>query len=324
LKAVLVDKRSLTDGYEIEKEIFNQKNINFRLGDSRTDDEILELCQDADAVMTVYQNLSGKVISNLDNCKVIVRYGIGFDNVDIEAATKKGIKVCNIPDYCMEEVATHTVSLILALTRNLKILNLNIGAGEWNDFSSSPSHRLTTQTLGLVGFGKIAREVAKYTKAFGFKQIAYDPFLPEEAFQTIGVEKVTLEKLFIESDFISLHLPLNEETRHIINKDSLCFMKNNTVIINTSRGPLINQDDLIDAIKKEQIGGAGLDVLEVEPLTDTSHELLSLKNVIVTPHIAYKSVESAALLHEKAAKTVCNVLAGEDVYNIVNKTVFIN
>jgi D-3-phosphoglycerate dehydrogenase len=321
VKAVLVDKQSLSDGYDIEKEIFGQKHIEFQLGDCTTDEEILALTQDADIVMTVYQKLSANVISKLKNCKVIIRYGIGFDNVDLDAATEKGIQVCNIPDYCMEEVATHTVSLILALGRSLKALNHNIRAGEWSDSSCSPSRRLNTQTLGLVGFGKIAREVAKYTKAFGFKQMAYDPYLPEEFFQEFGVEQVSLEQLFAESDFISLHLPLSEETRHIVNKDSLSLMKETAVVINTGRGPLIHQEDLTTALRENKIGGAGLDVLEMEPLTDPSHELLSFNNVIVTPHIAYKSLESAALLHEKAAKTACRVLDGEEVYNVVNRAV---
>lgn len=324
MKAVLIDKRSLTDGYEIEKEIFRKNGIDFQIGNCFTDEEILKLCQDADAVMTVFQNLSANVITKLQNCKVIVRYGIGYDNVDLEAATSRGIKVCNIPDYCTEEVATHAVSLILSLSRSIKALNLNVAAGEWNDSFSPRSRRLTTQTLGLVGFGKIAREVAKYTAAFGFKQIAYDPFLPEEAFSSYGVEKVNLEKLFREADVISLHSPLTEETRHLINKDSLSIMKNNAILINTSRGALIHQNDLIDALQKNQIGGAGLDVLEIEPLIDSKHELLSFRNVIVTPHIAYKSVESAELLHEKAAKTACNVLQGEEVNNIVNKKELIN
>ena len=319
MKAVLVDSRSLTDGYEVEKGVFESEKIEFQISDCFTDEDILELCHDADAVMTVFQTLSSNVISKLSNCKVIVRYGIGFDNVDLKTATKKGIKVCNIPDYCTEEVATHAVSLMLSLNRNLKVLNRNVAKGEWSDAFSPPSRRLNTQTLGLVGFGKIAREVAKYSAAFGLKQIAYDPFLPEEIFNRQGVEKVELERLFKESDIISLHLPLNDETRHMINKESLKLIKKNVVIINTSRGSLINQNDLLEALKQKQIGGAGLDVLETEPLTDPSHELFSFENVIITPHIAYKSVESAKLLHEKAAKTVCSVLHGEEVTNIVNK-----
>lgn len=316
---VLADGYSLEgDHYNIEQAYFAERGVEFRVENCKTEEEIIEKCKEADAVLTIYAPMTRNVIEQLQNCKVIVRYGIGFDVIDVEAASEKGIAACNIPDYCFPEVATHTIAMILQFERKISLLDQSVRKGEWNPNKGFDSRRLSSLTLGLVGFGNIAQEAAKYAKPFGMEIIAYDPFIPDDVLKEHGVKRVTLDELVERSDYISIHVPLNKDTHHLINAEKLEKMKETAVIINTARGPIIDQDALVDAIKNKKIRGASLDVLEKEPL-QLSDEILTLENVYITPHAAFNSEEAKARLHERVAETAYEVLTGGFPKNILNK-----
>lgn len=319
-KVVLPDAfRLTTSDYSIEGKIFKENNIEFYEENCRTEEEVIEKCKDADAIITIYADINSRVIAQLEKCKVIVRYGIGFDNIDVDSATKHNIFVCNIPDYCVPEVASHTVALILAIERKIMIYDRSVRNGEWDEFKGYSVHRLSTQTVGLLGFGNIGQQTSKMLKPFGFTIIAYDPYQKDSIFEEFGVEKVELEELWPRADVVSVHTPLSKETYHLLNKDTIRKMKDNVMIVNTSRGPIISLDDLIEALRSGKVLAAGLDVLENEPLRNKDAEILKFDNVVITPHAAFNTIEATEELHRRVAETACNILKGEYPKNIVNK-----
>ena len=267
LKVIIPDAFRSNEKLDAEQEIFDKHKILFQTANCRTDEEVIEKCKSADGIITIYADVNAKVIAKLEKCKVIVRFGIGYDNIDVQAATNKRIFVCNVPDFCIEEVAAHTMALILGIQRKITLYDAAVRKGEWgNLYTGYPLRRLSNQTLGLIGFGNTARETARYAAPFGFKIVAYDPYAPGTAFEEHRVRKVDMDELLSISDIVSIHIPLNENTRHLINKELISRMKDNVVVINTSRGPIIAQDDLIDALKSRKILAAGLDVFESEPI----------------------------------------------------------
>jgi len=318
---ILADGNSLEgDNYKIEEQFFAEKGIEFRIEQCLTEDSVIEKCKDADALLSIYAPITKKVINELDNCKALVRYGIGFDNIDVKAATEKGIPVCNIPDYSIPEVATHTIAMLLYFERKIGLLDKSIREGEWNPNLGFISTRLDSITLGLVGFGNIAQQTAEFAKGFGINIIAYDPYIPKEVVAEKGVKKVELDDLIEKSDYVSLHVPLNDGTFHLINENSLKRMKNSAVILNTARGPIIDQNALVEALKEGVIRGACLDVLEHEPV-QLEDEILKLDNVVVTPHAAFNSVQAKERLHTRVAETAYDLLTGVTPKNIVNKEI---
>jgi len=305
--------------YRIEEEVCRQHGVELVVEDCRTDEEIIDKCKDADGIITVYADLNKHVIDNLDKCKVLVRYGIGYDNIDVEAATAKGIFVCNIPDYCIPEVASHAMAFVLALYRKIMVYDRAIRKGIWNTYTGYPVHRLSTQVFGILGFGNIGREVAKYAKVFGFQVVAYDPFLKDQVFEEHGVKRLGLDEFLAQSDIISIHVPLSRDTHHLINKETIAKMKDGVMIVNTARGGLISTADLIEGLRSGKVLAAGLDVLEEEPVTDPEAEILKFDNVVLTPHAGANTVEAYGELARRVADTACRVVKGELVYNIVNK-----
>lgn len=317
--AVIPDSHNLVgDDFDIEANYFKSKGIDLRVEHCESENDIINVCKDADAVLVVYAPITRNVINSLGKCRVYVRYGIGFDNIDIISATEKGIPVCNIPDYCQPEVATHAMALLLSFERKIVLLNDSTQQGHWNPNLGFESRRLSSLTLGLLGFGSIARQLASYVKGFDMKVIAYDPFISKDSFEKFGVKKVDINQLYSESDYISVHVPLNDNTYHLVGSASFDKMKKTAVIINTARGPIIDENALVDALKTEKIRGACLDVVENEPLTP-QNELCNLNNVILTPHSAYNSVEAKQSLHLKVAETATAILNGKKPFNIVNK-----
>ncbi|NQT28364.1 MAG: C-terminal binding protein, partial [Candidatus Omnitrophica bacterium] len=246
-------------------------------------------------------------IESLKRCKVIVRYGVGVDNIDIEAATEHKIIVANVPDFCIDEVSTHTLALILACARGIILLDSKIKEKKWDFTLAKPLFRTQGKILGLFGLGNIARAVAKKASGFGFKIIAYDPYVSKV---NDGIELVEFSKLLPDSDFVSIHVPLTDETRHSFGENELKAMKKTAYLINTARGPIVDEKDLYKALKNRWIAGAALDVMEKEP-PDWENSLLKLDNLIITPHISFYSEESYVELKTKAAKAVLSVLKGE-------------
>lgn len=259
------------------------------------------------------------MIEALPDLKVIARYGIGVDHIDVEAATDHHVFVANVPDFCRDEVADHALALIMSLTRKIVSLNQSVKQGKWAFFEAAPLHRINTQTVGLVSYGSIARNLSKKLRAIGFKVIAYDPYY-QKTDQETDVELVSLEELMGRSDVISIHSPLVKETYHMINKEVLDLAKPNAIIINCGRGSIINENDLIDALQAGKIAGAGLDVLETEPM-DLNNPLLSMDNVILTPHAAFYSEEAYQELKRKTALNILDVLQGNQPRYLVNNLI---
>lgn len=284
------------------------------------EDQLAEAVKDKDVVIVCYAPITERVIAAMNKCRGICRTGIGVNNVNIPAATAKGIKVTNVPDYCIEEVSDQAFALILALARKLTALNKEVKGGNWSFEGQRPIYRLRGKTLGLLGFGRIARLLAEKVKPYNFKLLAYDPYIDVEIMQKYGAVKTDLETIMREADYLSLHLPLTEETQEIINSKTLGWMKPTANIVNTSRGPLINEDDLCDALMNGKIAGAALDVLKVEKY-DPANLLFKQENLILTPHSSFYSEESTQELREKVINDAVNILTGKRPVYLLNPEV---
>ena len=283
----------------------------------KTEEELLSVVKDADAVITQYADINERVIAAMERCRVIVRYGIGFNNVDVDAAAKKGIYVCNVPDYGVEEVSDHAVMLMLALAKKLPVYSHAVKNGDWGYTSVIPLRRFCTSTVGLIGFGRIPQLVAKKLSGWGVRLLAYDPWGSPDAAAALNTTLTDLETIWREADFISVHCPLTKDTQGMIDLAAMKKMKNTAFLINTARGGVIREDDLLTALQTGQIAGAGLDVFEKEPL-DRDDPLLNLPQVLVTPHSAWYSETAIAALQQKAAEEVVNVLGGNAPLHCVN------
>lgn len=306
------------DSLDIEKEELKKIDALLVAGKCKKEEEIIELAHDADGILNQYTMVTKKVIDSLEKCKVIVRYGIGINTIDVPAATSKGIYVVNVPDYCIEEVAIHAFSLILSLARRVVFMNNKFKVNSCNYISAKPIRRLSTMKLGLLGFGNIARRVTKIAIASGFTCLSYDSYVSGESMAEYGCSKVDLITLLKESDFISIHVPLNKDTHHLIGEEEISMMKSTAYIINTSRGSIIDENALVEALVKNKIAGAALDVVEVEPI-ERDNPLLKLDNVILTPHVAWYSEEAMIELRVKAVHEIIRVLNGELPKSWVNK-----
>jgi D-3-phosphoglycerate dehydrogenase / 2-oxoglutarate reductase len=269
-------------------------------------DEVLEVAADADAILNTYLPWDAASIARLRKCRIIARYGIGFDNVDLQAASEAGIVVTNVPDYSVEEVATHALALILAALRKVPDADRSVREGRWTVDRFRPIRRLSTLTVGLVGYGRIARRIAAPLQALGAAIVAHDPFLASGGDLPPLLE---LDELLARADIISLHLPLNDGTRGIIGHDALATVKPGAILVNTSRGPLVDLEAVAAALRDGRLSAACLDVFDTEPLDPARID--GIPNLIVTPHMAYYSEQALEESARKAATQVIKVLTGE-------------
>lgn len=281
-----------------------------RMAKSGSVDDILAVARDADAILVTYAKIPAELIRQLTRCKVIGRFGIGVDNIDLPSAKEKGITVTYVPDYCVMEVSDHAMALLLALARKIPLSNKLVQAGRWEMPAVVPINRLHGRTLGLVGFGNIPRRLAPKAKAFGLRVITHDPYVSADALKAADVENVSFDQLLQSSDFISVHAPATPATQGLFNAAAFAKMKKGAMIINTARGPLIDEAALAAALDAGQIGGAALDVLASEPPAKDS-PLIGRENVILSPHTAFYSVEALNELQTKCASDVARVLSGE-------------
>ncbi|WHY68863.1 C-terminal binding protein [Neobacillus sp. SuZ13] len=297
---------------QYEEDVFQESglDIEFIKAQCKTEEEVIEQAKHVDAILNQYAPVSRRVIESLENTKIISRYGVGVNTIDLNAAKDKGITVANVPDYGMEEVSNHALALLLSWARKVTLLNNEVKKGNWDFKACVPIHRFNEQTVGVLGFGRIPRRFIEKVKPLGFKTAAYDPFVSAEDMAAVGVQKMELDEIIRESDFLSVHVPLIDDTFHLINEECLNQMKRNAVIINTARGPIIDEKALADALEKGIIAGAALDVTEDEPVSINS-PLLRMDNVIITPHSAWYSEEAMIELRQKAAKNIVHVLSGE-------------
>jgi D-3-phosphoglycerate dehydrogenase / 2-oxoglutarate reductase len=281
-----------------------------RMAKSASAEDILAVARDADAILVTYARLPGDLLRQLTRCKAIGRFGLGVDNIDIPAAAELGITVTYVPDYCMHEVSDHAMALLLALARKIPLSNALVQAGRWDMPAVVPIHRLAGRVLGLVGFGNIPRALAPKAKAFGLRVVTHDPYVSQQALAAAGVESVSFDRLLEISDFVSIHAPLMPATRGLFNAEVFGKMKTGALLINTARGPLVDEDALVSALDSGRLGGAALDVVAVEPLPKDSR-LIGRDNVILTPHTAFYSLEALNELQTKCAADVARVLSGE-------------
>ena len=267
----------------IEVNRFGAAGYDFQIASAHDEATLIEECRDADAVMISFADMNANIINAMEKCKIIVRCGMGFNNVDIPAATAKGTMVANVQKYCLEEVSDHAIALMLTLLRKTAYLSRLLQKGIWNPALARPIPRLNELTLGLYGLGGISSRVAAKAKAFGMEVAAYDLYLPDNHFQQMGVKRLEKEEdLFRISDVLSIHLPLNSATAGIITYDKMKLMKSTAIFLNTARGGLVNQADLLEALRTRSIAGAALDVFDAEPLTPSAG-FGGLDNVVITP-----------------------------------------
>lgn len=304
---------------DIENEVLAKEGAELIAKNCKTEDELIEHIKDADGIIDQFFPITRRAISYLNKCKVIAVYGIGTNQIDVTAASEKRILVVNVPDYCIDEVATHAVALLLDCAREVTRYNQLVKGGTWA-YMGLKLHRFCGKTVGIVGMGAIGKLVAKKLSGFDVKLIGYDPYVDSETMSSIGVRKMEIGELFIESDFITLHLPLTEQTRNLISTKLLGAMKPTAYLINVSRGGIIDETSLLQLLNGNRIAGAALDVLAKEPPEDRC-PITSHPKTVVTPHIAWYSDESYKELRFKVAQSVADVLNGRTPRSIVNKNI---
>ena len=285
-----------------------------------SEDEIIEQAADADALIVTESPITRRVLSSFDHCKAVLRTGVGFDCVDVPAATDNGIAVINVPDLWTREVANQAMMLLLAANRKLLEQVRNVRENRWSPGISAHVGPLHTETVGIVGLGRIGRAFAQRIKGFEVELIAYDPFIPDELFEEVGAKSVSFDELLAESDYVSIHMPLDDSTHHLIDEDALRKMKPNAILINSSRGPVVDEAALIRALQEGWILGAGLDVFEKEP-PDPDNPLLTMDNVVLTPHAAHYSELSMQIRPRRYGAEIAAVLDGRKPMNLVNPQV---
>jgi D-3-phosphoglycerate dehydrogenase / 2-oxoglutarate reductase len=316
-KVVLTDY--VWESLDVEKKLLDGLGELVALK-TKTPDEFIAEAADCDALLNTYAGpITAEVMARMPKCRIIARYGIGVDTIDLEAATKAGIIVTNNPTYCIEEVAEHTMALVLACARKVAFYDRLVRASRWEVPPGKPMFRVFGRTLGLIGFGNIARQVAVRAHAFGMRVLFADPFVAERHLDAPD-KKVELPELLAESDFVSLHPPLTTETRKMMNDDALSRMKRTAFLVNCSRGPVVDTDALVRALDAKTIAGCALDTTDPEPLPDP-HPLRGRDNVVITPHVAWYSEQALVGLQAGAPGEVRRVLKGEWPVNVVNRDV---
>lgn len=286
----------------------------------KTEDEVIQAAADCDALICQFAPITRRVIESLRRCKVIVRYAIGVDNIDLKAAEECGIIVCNVPDYSIDEVSNHVIALLLDCCKKLTYMAGQTKLGNTSYTMIEPLSRMEGRTLGLMGFGRIARVVARKMSGFGLNIIAYDPMMDTAAAQQLNVSPVSFQELLAQSDYISIHCPLTQETHHLFDRQIFEQMKPTVIFINTARGAIVKEEDMVAFLREHEFAMAGIDVTETEPVP-TDHPLLKLNNAVVTPHVAWYSVESVLSLQRKVAEEVAGVLSGQPPRHPVNHPV---
>ena len=308
---------------DVEKRILKEINANILVAPKDDEPTLIKMATNAEAILTCFAKVTENVILSAKKCKVISRYGVGVDNINVDTATKEKIIVTYVPDYCIHEVSDHVIAMMLTWNRKiLKHHNQTISQG-WSSVSLNDRiMRLNDKLLGIIGYGRIGRAVASKASAFGLNILVYDPFISEQT-QDSSVSFVTLEKLLEKCHFVTLHAPLLDSTKNLMDEDQFSLMRADAFLINAARGGLINEQALYSAITSKKIAGAGLDVLiDIDPPLD--HRIINLENVIITPHSAFFSQESVVELEERAAKEVVRVLKGEMPENIINPSIINN
>ena len=305
---------------EPERKVLSEIGAELIVAETGAEDELVSLAPQSDGILTCWEQTTTAVIRAAERCQVIGRCGIGLDNIDVKTATELGIVVTNVPAYCIDEVSDHAMALLLACARKISIFDREAKRGGWVRDVGPPVYRIRGKTLGIMGFGKIGKAVVPKAKAFGLDVIVYSPSLSAQVAESCGVQKVELPELLMQSDFITIHAPLNSRTENLLGKEEFRQMKETAYVINTSRGGIIDTAALCTAVQKGWIAGAGLDVLAEEPPAP-DEPLIELDNIVITPHAAFASEESTYDLEVSAARAVADVLSGKMPESVVNREV---
>ena len=305
---------------EPERQVLEKIDAELIVAESGTEAEFIDLASQVDGILTCWLHVTTAVVEAAQQCKVIGRCGIGLDNIDVETATALGMVVTNVPAYCIDEVSDHTMALLLACARKINLLDRTIKSGNWTRDVGPSMRRIRGQKLGIVGFGRIGKAIVPKAKAFGLEVLVYSPRATPQIADEYGVTLVDFPELLAESDFITIHAPLNPETEGMFNEEAFRRMKSTAYILNTARGGIIQTDALYNALTTGEIAGAGLDVLAEEP-PQSDEPLLVLDNAILTPHAAFTSEESIYDLEVTAAAEVARVLTGQIPESVVNPEV---
>ncbi len=301
---------------DIERAVLGEMSPDLPWLNCRTEDEIIAQCSSAEGLIIMYAPMTRRVLEQLEHCKIIARYGVGVDTIDLKAAADLGIIVSNVPDYGTHEVSDHALAMMLCLTRKISYANSLVKSGKWDFRLMHPVHRHQVQTMGILGIGRIGGAMAHKTHALGMKVIAHDPYVSPESVPDY-VTLVSFDELLAQSDVLSVHCPLSESTRYILNEQKLGLMKPSAYLINTARGSIVDEAALDKMLAEERLAGAAMDVFSVEP-GSPSHPLFRHENFLCTPHMAWHSEESAKELKRKAAEEVRRVLLGEKPLYQVN------
>jgi D-3-phosphoglycerate dehydrogenase / 2-oxoglutarate reductase len=321
MKRIVITDYELED-IRLEQSVAEAHGIKLERADCRTEDDVLKYASEADGIIVQYAPITERVIAGLPGLKAIARYGVGVDNIDVEAATAYGIAVSNVPDYGVEDVSDHAIALALTLARGIPDLDRGVRSGRNALPVVQPLHRFSSQTFGVVGLGLIGAATAVKAKALGYRALGYDPLHTPGTTTKDGIQVVSFDALLAESDVVSLHVPLNKHTRHMINNQTLRQFKPGATLVNTCRGGVVDTEALVDALKSGLIRAAGLDVFEEEPLPLNS-ALLDLDRVVLTPHTAWYTEESNAELKRRTAENVIEVCLGRRPRNILNPEVLV-
>jgi len=314
IKVVVTDY--IEDNLQWEAEQLKKHHVDFQFHQLkfRPDEEVVEKTRDADVIIVNMVKITEAIVSKWDKCKLVIRHGIGYDNVDVDALTRHGIMFAYQPDYCKEDVAEHAIALIFACARKLflcrKVLEESSARGQWDFTDIMPVYRLHGKKLGIIGCGRIGSRVLKKLRHFGFKLLVCDPYLSETRKKALDIDFVDKETVFKEADFISIHTPLNNETRHIVNSETLNMMKTTAYLVNTSRAGMVNHDALVSALKQKKIAGAAIDVYDKEP-PDPDDELFKLDNAILSPHLGWYSVEAGWEIRKSIMDDIVSFLDGK-------------
>lgn len=301
----------------IEASVFERIDAELVTTSAQTPGEVIEAASGADAMLIdAGTQMTAEVVEELDDLVVVGRAGIGVDNIDVAAAADEGVIVLHVPDYCVDEVSTHALALILGCLRQVVVFDQSVKAGEWDWAEGQPIRRLDGQTVGLVGFGKIPRRLAAKLRGFNVDLVVYDPYVEEYRMRDFGADPVSFDALLAQSDVVSVHVPLTNETRGMFSTNEFGAMQDDAIFVNTARGPVVDEAALHDALVNGEIGSAGLDVLETEPPTESP--LFDRDDVILTPHTAWYSEESRRDLSRTIAEDIVGVLTGEPPRNPVD------
>jgi D-3-phosphoglycerate dehydrogenase len=310
-----VVEKSYSD-YSMEKQVVEQAGGRLLFAQCKSEDDIIHQCRDAHALLLRQTPMGQQAFGALDRLRVVSRYGVGYDNVDVSAATRAGVLLTVVPDYCIGEVADHTIALLLAAIRHIPARDRLVRNGAWDLNHNQPTHRTENRIYGLVGYGRTAREVRRRLRGYPFRFVACDPHIPERTFAEDATRMLDFRRLVLVSHYISLHVPLDPETHHLFNLEVFRSMRRSAILVNTSRGPVINTDDLAVALRRGYLAGAALDVFEEEPPV-RRNPLREIDGVILSDHAAWYSVESQQELQIRTAQEAVRQVGG-DMYRALS------